>query len=313
MLNAIIRFSLRYRLVVVVASLAVLVYGGYVTATLPLDVFPDLDRPRVVVMTEVPELAPEDVETQVTFPIESAVLGATGVQAVRSQSGLGLSVVKVEFDWGTNIYVARQTVQERLSTAADQLPAGARPQLAPIGSVMGQIMQFGMHRRTGPHGGQLAPVGQTPLMAELTHDPAAGRVTLSFWEVRDRTRPSTWQPVPADGDKARLTWAKPGEAVRPAADLPGVTLRAEGGDRTRLTATDPRLKRGPGEEPFADRERRATVSVRGQVHDLDFPTTLQQHLNLRTVADWVVRPRLLKIAGISQVMVVGGGRKQYQV
>src|SRR6476660_3738473 len=130
MLDAVIRLSLRYRMLVVVVSLAVLAYGGYLTTTLPIDVFPDLDRPRVVVMTECPGLAPEEVETLVTYPLESSLLGATGVQDVRTQSGFGLSVVTVEFGWGTDVRAARQVVQERLATVAGDMPEGVRPQLA---------------------------------------------------------------------------------------------------------------------------------------------------------------------------------------
>src|SRR5262249_60285505 len=137
MLNAVIRAALHYRAVVVAVSLAVLLYGGYAATTLPIDVFPDLDRPRVVVMTEAEGLAPEEVETLVTFPLESALLGATGVQGVRSQSGFGLSVIYVEFDWGTNIYLARQSVQERLSTVRGAVPEAINSQTAPISSTMG--------------------------------------------------------------------------------------------------------------------------------------------------------------------------------
>ena len=99
MLNAVIRFSLRYRMLVVVISLALLVYGIYLATTLPIDVFPDLDRPRVVIITECPGLATEEVETLVTQPIEIALLGASGVQAVRSQTTAGLNVIYIEFDW----------------------------------------------------------------------------------------------------------------------------------------------------------------------------------------------------------------------
>src|SRR5215207_3950340 len=128
MLNAIIRFALRYRMLVVITSLALMIYGSYLATTLPIDVFPDLDRPRVVIITECPGLASEEVETLVTQPIEVSLLGANGVQAVRSQSTAGLTVIYVEFDWDTEIRAARQTVQERLSTVAPTLPEGINPQ-----------------------------------------------------------------------------------------------------------------------------------------------------------------------------------------
>ncbi|HQR05697.1 MAG TPA: efflux RND transporter permease subunit [Gemmatales bacterium] len=195
MLNAIIRISLTHRGIILVASLVVLVYGGYLTTTIPIDVFPDLDRPRVVLLTECPGLSPEEVETLVTQPMEASLLGATGVEAVRSQSILELSIIYVEFGWKTEVRHARQVVSERLATAT--LPNGIRPQMLPPASLMGQILHVG------------------------------------------------------------LSWG--GEA-----------------------SADP------------------TVDIK-------------HRMELRSLADWVIRPRLLKLHGIAEVIILGGNKKQYQI
>src|SRR5580765_2104826 len=137
MLNSLIRFSLTHRSLVLAGCIVVLVYGGYLSTTLPIDVFPDLDRPRVVILTECPGLSSEEVETLVTQPIETAILGASGVEAVRSQSTQGMDVIYVEFSWRTDIRYARQVVMERLATVP--MPEGIRPQMTPPASIMGQI------------------------------------------------------------------------------------------------------------------------------------------------------------------------------
>ncbi len=144
MLNSIIRFSLKQPLLIIGLAVVLMSVGAWETTRLPVDVFPDLDRPRVVIITEAHGLAPEEVETLINVPIESAMNGATGVEAVRSSAGIGISVIYVEFAWGTNIYTDRQIVGERLDLVQDRLPEDVQPQLAPISSIMGQIMLVGM-------------------------------------------------------------------------------------------------------------------------------------------------------------------------
>ncbi len=181
-LEAVVGASLRHRLLTVGAAAITLAGGGWVAATLPVDVFPDLTAPTVTVLTDAHGLAPEEVESLVTFPLETAVNGAPGVRRVRSSSAQGISIVWVDFDWGTDLFRARQIVNERLQLAVAQLPDDVTaPVLAPVSSIMGEILLVGM---TAP---------EARLMEART---------AADWTVRRRLLavPGVSQVIPIGGD-----------------------------------------------------------------------------------------------------------------
>jgi Cu/Ag efflux pump CusA len=192
MMNRLIRWSIHNRLLVIAGSILLLLVGLDVARKMPIDVFPDLTAPTVTVLTEAHGLAPEEVESLITFPIETAVNGTSGVRRVRSASGVGISIVWVEFDWGTDIYAARQVVNEKLQLVTSQLPPDvSAPAMAPISSVMGEILFLSVSWSDQP--------GDGPVVADA--DRAMESRTIADWVLRKRllSVPGVSQVIPIGG------------------------------------------------------------------------------------------------------------------
>lgn len=205
MFDFIINTSLKQRLLVLVASTLLIIYGAFTLGQMPVDVFPDLNKPTVTLLTEAGGMAPEEVEQLVTFPIESSMNGMPGVTRVRSVSGIGLSIIYVEFEWGSDIYLNRQQITERLNLVREQLPEGVIPQLGPISSIMGEILLIAIPADPD----QVSPMAVREyadwvMRPRLLTIPGVAQVTPIGGEVRQfrvEIRPSQLQALGVEREK----------------------------------------------------------------------------------------------------------------
>ena len=184
MFNFLVATSLRNRLFVMATAIVVMAYGAFTLPRIPIDVFPDLNRPAVNILTESEGLAPQEVEQLITFPIETAMNGMPGVVRVRSVSGIGLSVVYVEFDWGVDVYRARQLVAERLALLREQLPRNINPQMGPVTSIMGEIMLIAVTSDGSVSPMEVREIADFVLRPQLLALPGVAQVIPIGGEVR---------------------------------------------------------------------------------------------------------------------------------
>src|SRR5687768_5997910 len=266
MLNNLIAWSLRNRVIVLAAAAVMLAAGAWTASRMPVDVFPDLTAPTVTILTEAHGMAPEEVEALVSFPIETAVNGATGVRRVRSSTAQGISVVWVEFDWRMEIFRARQIVSEKLQIVASALPTGvSAPLLAPVSSVMGEIMMIGL---TGP---------QSP--EELR--------SVADWTIRRRLLavPGVAQVIPIGGAvKQYQVLADPARMLATGVTLEEVVHAARGSNANAsggvyMDKGQEYVIRGIGRVQNVDDIAKSVVAVRGGI-----PVLLSQVADVRVGA-----------------------------
>jgi CzcA family heavy metal efflux pump len=263
MFNKLIAWSLRNRVLVLAAATLTLAAGVWTATRMPVDVFPDLTAPTVTILTEAHGMAPEEVEALVTFPIETAVNGATGVRRVRSSTSQGISVVWVEFEWGTQILHARQIVAERLPAVANQLSPGvSAPILAPVSSIMGEIMMIGLTGTQSPM--ELRTVADWTIRRRLLAVPGVAQVIPTGGAVRQ-------YQVLADPARMIAVGVTLDEVVRAAA---GSNANASGG--VYMSSGQEYVIRGIGRVQSADDIARTVVAVRGGV-----PVLLSQVAEVR--------------------------------